>query len=369
MTNLSELTNPGLKVSLPQNRQANLGQGLMPTNKGLPAYPNSWFAVALSDELPPGKMLTRQFMGQDLIIFRTQSGAVSVLDPFCPHLGAHIGHGGTVEGEAVRCPFHGFCFDAQGNCVATGYGTKPPPKAKMRTWLFQEKHGLILVYYHNRGNAPDWEVPELDTEGWSPLRWKVLSLSTHPQEIYENSVDVGHFSIIHNYDAIEDAAETVTDGPNLYAHYAVRRRAKIFGKRLGKFATPGASQLDVFIRGLGYSLTEVKVPEYGVHSRLFVLVTPADNVKSTVWLAFSQKISPKLRQVYPALRLMPQALINAIALRVSFWEFTQDLFQDLEVWENKCYVQRPALAEGDGPISKYRNWVRQFYPQPVEVPA
>lgn len=94
--------------------------------------PQSWYAVAFADELAPGTLLTRQLAGGDVIVFRTRSGRVGVSDPFCPHMGAHFGFGGTVEGEEIRCPFHGFRFDASGACTATGYGTKPPPGARLR---------------------------------------------------------------------------------------------------------------------------------------------------------------------------------------------------------------------------------------------
>ena len=273
----------------------------MDTNKLLPPFPDSWFVVAFSDELPPGKLLTRQFMGQDLIIFRTQSGTVGALDPYCAHLGAHLGYGGTVEGEVIRCPFHRFCFDPQGNCVATGYGTRPPPKAKMRAWPVQEKHGLILVYYHHQGKAPEWEVPELESEGWSPLRWKVLRLRTHPQEIYENSVDQGHFSILHQYAALEQLGETVTQGPHLYAHYAMYRRARFLGPLFNQGPPAHQTAFDVFVHGLGYSLTLVKIPDYGAQARLFTLATPADNAGITLRLAHSQQLGPHLKKFHPAL--------------------------------------------------------------------
>ena len=50
-------------------------------------------------------------------------GVVGVLDAFCPHLGAHLGMGGTVEGNALRCPFHGWEFATSGACTAIPYAT------------------------------------------------------------------------------------------------------------------------------------------------------------------------------------------------------------------------------------------------------
>ena len=46
--------------------------------------------------------------------FRTEAGEVAVLDAFCPHMGAHLGHGGKVEGGGLVCPFHAWKFDGAG---------------------------------------------------------------------------------------------------------------------------------------------------------------------------------------------------------------------------------------------------------------
>ena len=73
--------------------------------------PNGWFAVAWSRELHAGDVRPIHYFGEDLVLFRTRSGQARVLDAFCPHLGAHLGYGGRVMGETVRCPFHGWQFD------------------------------------------------------------------------------------------------------------------------------------------------------------------------------------------------------------------------------------------------------------------
>jgi nitrite reductase/ring-hydroxylating ferredoxin subunit len=95
-----------------------------------PPYPYGWFAVAFSYELRAGSLITRRFMDREIVLFRTSSGNLQAIESYCPHLGAHIGHGGTVEGEELRCPFHGFRFSASGRCTHSPYG-RPPPAARL----------------------------------------------------------------------------------------------------------------------------------------------------------------------------------------------------------------------------------------------
>ena len=60
-------------------------------------YPRGWFVIQFSDELPPGAVKPLKYFGKDLVLFRTESGEPTILDAFCPHMGAHLGHGGKVR--------------------------------------------------------------------------------------------------------------------------------------------------------------------------------------------------------------------------------------------------------------------------------
>jgi phenylpropionate dioxygenase-like ring-hydroxylating dioxygenase large terminal subunit len=73
-------------------------------------------AVAFSDERKPGGVAARIVAEQDLVAFRTASGVACAFDAYCPHLGAHVGIGGKVVGETLRCPFHAFRYDTAGAC-------------------------------------------------------------------------------------------------------------------------------------------------------------------------------------------------------------------------------------------------------------
>lgn len=82
------------------------------------------------------------------------------LDAYCPHLGANLAVGGTVVGETVRCPFHGWQFDPSGKCVHIPYTTKAIPEAaKVHTWPLDELNGSIFIWYHAEGIPPTWEIP------------------------------------------------------------------------------------------------------------------------------------------------------------------------------------------------------------------
>ncbi len=67
-------------------------------------------------------------------MWRDASGRLGVARAWCPHLGAHLGHVGRVKGDVLECGFHGFCFDAAGQCRATGYGGRVPSRARLSSF-------------------------------------------------------------------------------------------------------------------------------------------------------------------------------------------------------------------------------------------
>lgn len=320
----------------------------MGTRPNLFPYPNGWYLLAVSDELARGRVLTRQFMGQEIVLFRTESGVPCAVEAYCAHLGAHLGIGGKVHGETIQCPFHGFRYDGAGACVATGYGSPVPPKAKLKTWHVREQNGFVFGYHHNQGEAPVWDIPVVNTDGWTRLIHKTFILRDHPQETTENSVDLGHFAFVHNYRDVHMVKEFESDGPYLSTAYAVKRGLRMLGVEV----TELDFTFETEIYGLGYSMVNVSVPRFRVLARLWVLPTTMDEERLTLTLAVRvKKWSPPIGMILSP--LVGKFILDSLA---------HDAGQDFPIWENKRYTDPPALAKGDGPIGKYRQWAKQFYP-------
>jgi nitrite reductase/ring-hydroxylating ferredoxin subunit len=302
--------------------------------------------VALSDEVKPGKVLARRYFERDLAIYRTESGVLRVIDAFCPHMGGHLGRIGHVEGESLRCGFHGFHFSTEGRCTATPYDGPPPPRAQLEAWPMREMAGLILVWFDAEGRAPMWEVPQLETEGWSDITWRRYAIATHPQETTENSVDFGHFTQVHDFDNGSIARELAVEGPHLNTAYAVERHMPYFGLGfMPKFIMDVV--YDVQVWGLGYSLVNVQLAQFGAELRFWVLPVAKDDGHIDLVLAGSIKK-----------RFGP---INNLARNIAHGYLCLEVEQDIEVWETKIFKDPPALASGDGPVAAYRRWAKQFY--------
>ena len=308
-----------------------------------PGIPLGWYAVATSEEVRAGQILPVQYFGEELILYRTESGEARLTGAYCPHLGAHLGSA-KVEGESLRCAFHGFEFGADGRCVRTAYGKAVPRKAKLRAWRIREHNGYLFAWYHPEGKQPDWEVPVLPgpAEGWSAFSTRSMKLNSHPQETSENSVDIGHFVQVHGFGGAWTEGDLKIEGHLLKGAYGIRYFL------LPRKKAPFIAKFEVEVHGLGYSLVRVRVDRFGIDINLLVLSSPVDQGRIVLRTATSVKdFGPG-----PITHLLREAA--GLALK-------REVGQDAPIWEAKRYVEKPILAEGDGPIAEYRRYCKQFY--------
>ena len=305
-----------------------------------PRYPTGWFQVAWTDEVQPGQAVPLAYFGRDLVLFRTESGEVKVLDAFCPHLGAHLGHGGKVAGESITCPFHAWKFNGAGECTEIPYAKKIPKNARIDCWPVNEVSGAIMVWHDIDREPPHWEVPELPefaSDEWTDPVRKEWKLRTHNQEMAENAVDSAHFRYLHG---TLNKPECVVEIDGHKMHMVSTTLMK----------TPAGNvegQVESFSYGFGFASNRFTGL---VETLLMGNVTPIDDDYVHVRFTFIIK------------KFAGADIMKGVG-RAFVAEITRQLEQDAPVWENKVYFERPTLCDGDGPIGPYRKWCKTFYPE------
>ncbi len=319
-------------MSFPQNRQAS------------PGIPNGWFAVAWSKDLLPGEVKPIHYFGQDLVLFRTRSGQAKVLDAYCAHLGAHLGHGGRVVGEGIRCPFHAWQYDGDGRCVQIPYCAKIPARALVRPWATVEENHLIFVWHHAEGKPPDWDVPrmpELFNEEWIEPRPFELEVPCHMQEMAENNCDPVHFQFVHGMtEPLESDISFGEDGRFF--------RMANNGPRETPFGTIDMN-LERDTWGLGVTSVRLKgLPEAGM--MMFSATSPIDE-RNTI-----------SRWIFSTTR-------NIADVGGEEWieSMSTGVLQDMQIWKNKIYRPDPVLCEADKYLAAFRKWTKQFYSSPPQA--
>ena len=308
-----------------------------------PAFPNGWFQVAYSDELGADAVVPLAYFGRDLVMFRGADGKAAVLDAHCPHLGAHLGYGGKVEGHCVVCPFHGWKFNGQGGCAEVPYATKIPAKAKIGAWPVVEANGVIMVWHHAEGQPPSFELPvlpEIGSDEWTPYEKRRWKIRTRNQEMAENAVDSAHFHYLHRTTNMPKSAAEI-EGPIL-------RVISTTGMSTPRGGVDGTVESNSY--GFGFSTVRFK----GIVDTLLVSsTTPIDEEYVDHRFSFSVK-------------KLPDKDVTKTVGKAFIHEVTRQLEQDIPIWENKVYCDPPVLCDGDGPVGIFRRWCKQFYsPSPA----
>jgi phenylpropionate dioxygenase-like ring-hydroxylating dioxygenase large terminal subunit len=313
-------------------------------------YPTGWYRVTASRDLGANQVRPLRCFGQDLVLFRSGNALPAVLDAHCPHLGAHLGHGGRVADGSLVCPFHGWRFDAAGQCVSSR-------KASLRTWPVQEANGAIMVWLDEACRPPLWDVPdfpEWHSPAWSSFRpGRPRQVRTHVQELAENGIDLAHFTAIHGHQISRVESEGLTIEKQTLTH-SIRNgfAGRISGNRLvfgaakkGRARLPG--RLAFTYHGLGTMVCRAEVA-----GRFPV---------SFVTVLYFLPLDDGVVQVSGESAIRRCGLLTRPLLVRAVREAERAIADDTAILENKLYMTRPQLGDADGPIMAYRRWAEQFY--------
>jgi nitrite reductase/ring-hydroxylating ferredoxin subunit len=302
--------------------------------------PNGWFAVTFSSDVTHEKPVAGEAFGEHFVIWRAEDGRITVMDAYCPHLGAHLGCGGVVKGDTIACPFHGWTFNTDGDLIDVPY-EKARPHANQRVWPSVEQDGVIMVWRHEKNIAPTWQpvsFNEPSDQIYVTRSWRIHS---HPQDICENSMDVAHFRFVHG-----TPGRKLTD--------AVQVGDTILRAEIGITSTLDPSG----------AAEERLVTE--VHGPGIVLAHLHSGAGRGLFRLYSTPVGDGLIDLrgmvsfHAAEGMDSEMLTNIVAEQVILqWE------QDRPIWDNKIYRESPMLTRSEGAVSTYRKWYQRFYQDDV----
>jgi len=307
--------------------------------------PFGWFQVAWSADLKAGDVEPIEVFGRKLVAWRSEDGVAHVTDAFCPHLGAHFGYGGHVNGNDIVCPFHGWRFDGEGCNTHIPYSNRTNKKACIETFPVHEVNGLVMAWYHPEHAEPTWTIPEVpefnDPENFTAVETRAYALGAPWQDLAENGVDAAHFRYVHHTEEVPELDSYETDGP------VARMRST------QKFPTPRGvvtGRIDADSFGPGFS-----VIRFGgiVDTILMGCNTPI--TRNSCYMRFTFTV-----------KKMGDEGLDSTVGKAFVAEIDKQVQEDRPIWRNKAYIARPALADTDGPFTKFRKWASQFYAEGVD---
>ncbi len=159
-----------------------------------------WMPVAASCEVKTQSSRRVRLLCEDLVLYRDTAGRPALIEEKCPHRRASLAFG-CIDGEGIRCPYHGWKFDGAGTCLETPAepeGSTLHQRVKATTYPVEELGGLILAYL---GPPPAPLLPRYDLFVWEGVLRDVgvAELPCNWLQIMENSVDPSHLEWLHGH--------------------------------------------------------------------------------------------------------------------------------------------------------------------------
>jgi phthalate 4,5-dioxygenase oxygenase subunit len=192
---------------------------LVRTGPGTPMgalFRRYWIPALLAEEIPePDCAPVRvKLLGEQLIAFRDSRGRIGLLDEFCSHRTASLFFGRN-EDCGLRCSYHGWKYDVEGNCVdmpSEPEGSSFKNRIKHTAYPCVERAGIIWTYMGPANKQPP--LPELewalldDDQRFVSKRWQ----ESNYLQAMEGGIDSSHVSFAHRFNIDDDPMHAGTEG-------------------------------------------------------------------------------------------------------------------------------------------------------------
>ena len=158
----------------------------------------AWYVAAWDREVEPGRILARTIIDQPLVIYRTGDGGLVALEDRCCHRFAPLSLG-RLEGDDLRCMYHGLKFGPDGRCIEIPGQKQIPQSAFVRRYPVQQSGSWVWVWMGDEAAADPHAVPPSIALGDPGYRLKAshIDYDAHYLLIDDNLLDLSHLSFAH----------------------------------------------------------------------------------------------------------------------------------------------------------------------------
>jgi phenylpropionate dioxygenase-like ring-hydroxylating dioxygenase large terminal subunit len=280
-----------------------------------------WHPVAAAEAVAAQPFAAR-LLGEDLVLWRDEQGAVHAWPDRCPHRGAKLSLG-RVDGGRLECPYHGWQFEGSGRCVQVPAlpNFTPPATHCVQTFAARESCGLVWVRLDD-GNE---DLPAFAAEADARLR--KLNCGPYPVEtsaprIVENFLDMAHFAFVHEGWLGERGASAIDDYRVEETPSGLRAtQCKAWQPQSNLHSTAPAQVEYTYEVTAPYSAVLTKIPEAATvavpdwRESIALFLCPADAERSVAWfrLAVADFESPdeKLREFQDTIFRQDQPVLES----------------------------------------------------------
>lgn len=286
--------------------------------KLLEHYPKGWWPIGRSYEVGRESCVPLQALGQSFVLWRNAEGKLSLLEQYCPHMGADLSVTGKVCGETLQCGFHGLNFLVNGVADDT---------FSVNSFSVCEQDSVIYAWLGGAegiAGEPTWRVPSI-----AGIFGKDLTLiddeydTAAPWIVFVgNGLDASHINYVHHGNTELDFAKwdyNIGPEPHQFS----------FTYSTSDDAVTVTHQF----WGPTIAFSWIRIGQHEV--RHYGASTPIDTNHTHLLLRYDAESEPRIMKY-----------------------FREDILADIDVWES-CRVQKPVYREQDALLRCFHQWLEQ----------
>lgn len=159
---------------------------------------NCWYVAAWDHELIDGRKLARTILEKPVVLYKGDSGKVVAFDDRCCHRGAPLSMG-RIEGDDLRCMYHGMKFNPSGKCIEIPGQERIPPKLGVKSYPVVARDHLVWIWMGDPAKADESlivDFPELREPGWRGVP-DYMHYNANWLLIVDNLSDFAHLAFVH----------------------------------------------------------------------------------------------------------------------------------------------------------------------------
>jgi phthalate 4,5-dioxygenase oxygenase subunit len=306
-----------------------------------------WLPVCLSEEVsePDGDPVKAQVLGEDLVVFRDTEGRVGVMDEYCPHRRVSLVYGRNEE-CGLRCLYHGWKMDVQGNViemVSEPAASVMAQKVRHKAYAVREWGGMVWAYMGAQDDIPEFVPPP-----WAPSADTKVSIAKvlvpcNWAQILEGAIDSAHSSSLHSSDFVParvggaEATEKNWLRPSTDKAPRMQVHRTDYGFRYAAIRRPitNAAQTDYVRSTVFVAPTTVLIPPNNLYNVANVNVPMSDTSTAFYFIAWGEKA------------LTPDTETWRKFLGTSIGRDLDDRYRPLRNHENRFWQDRQAMKAGN----------------------